>query len=184
MIRPEEVIRIGKILKPHGVKGEMAMLCENDCFDRTDECDYLIGDMDGILVPFFIDSYRFKSDTSVLIKFDDIDTLEQAERMAGVNIYFPKKFLDEGDIVCPPEEFLAGYTVSDISTGRLIGTIERIEDTTLNVLLVIRCGTEEILIPFHEEFIEEIDEEKRHISMRIPEGLIQLNGNCEKTTDK
>lgn len=181
MIRPEDVIRIGKILKPHGVNGEMSMLCENDCFDRTDECDYLIGDMDGILVPFFIDSYRFKSDTSVLIKFEDIDTVEQADRMTGINIYFPKKFLNEDEPECPPEEFLTGYTITDIHSGT-IGTIQRIENSTINTLLVVKGNKDDVLIPFHEEFIRDVNEKNRCIIMELPEGLVQLNS--DKTPDE
>lgn len=181
MIKPEEVIRIGKILKPHGVKGELSMLCENDCFDRSDDCDYLIGDMDGILVPFFIESYRFKGNASVLIKFDDIDTVEQAERMTGITIYFPKKYLAEEESECPPEEFLNGYTISDIHSG-YIGTIKHIENATINILLVVERGEEEILIPFHEEFICEVNEEKHAIIMNLPEGLVQLNS--DKTSNE
>lgn len=176
MIRPEEVIRIGKLLKPHGVKGELSMLCENDCFDRSEDCDYLICDMDGILVPFFIDSYRFKSNTSLLIKFDDIDTVEQAERMAGVNVYFPKEFIGEEDMEGLPEEFLSNYTVSDVHLGD-IGTIDHIDDSTINTLLIIKNGGREIMIPFHEEFIKDIDEQNHHIVMELPEGLVQLNSD-------
>lgn len=176
MIRPEEVIRIGKILKPHGVKGELSMLCENDCFDRSEDCDYLIGDMDGILVPFFIDSYRFKSNASVLIKFDDIDTVEQAEKMTGVTIYFPKKYLPEDATECTQEEFLNGYTISDSHSGT-IGIIKRIENSTINILLVVEKEGEEILIPFHEEFIREVDEKTHTIIMNLPEGLVQLNSD-------
>lgn len=153
----------------------MTLLSENDCFDHSD-CDYLICDMDGILVPFFIESYRFKSNSSVLIKFEDIDTVEQAERMAGANVYFPKKYLDEDYEECPPEEFLSGYIIQN-TDNVTIGTIERIENSTINILLVVKRGEDEVLIPFHEEFIKDIDEENHRITMELPEGLIQLNSN-------
>ena len=177
MIRPEEVIRVGKLLKPHGVKGELSMLCENDCFDRVDG-EYLVCDMDGILVPFFIDSYRFKSDTALLIKFEDVDTVEQAERMAGVNVYFPKALAGEEGQEAIPDEFLAGYSVSDSHLG-LIGEIDHVDNSTINTLLVIKRGDGEILIPFHEEFIRDVDEQRHLIIMELPEGLVQLN--CDKT---
>lgn len=181
MIRPEEVLRIGKLLKPHGVKGEMSMLCENDCFDRLDDYDYLVCDMDGILVPFFIESYRFKSDTSLLIKFEDVDSVEQAERMAGVNVYFPRKYVDEEEQECMPEEFLAGYSVSDVHSG-YIGSIDHVDNSTINTLLILKNNGRDIMIPFHEEFIKDVDEEKHCITMELPEGLVQLNS--DKTIDE
>lgn len=41
MIRQEEVYRIGRLGKTHGVKGEVTLLFDDDIFDRVD-CDYLI----------------------------------------------------------------------------------------------------------------------------------------------
>ena len=58
MIRKEEVFKIGKIGKPHGVKGEVGLRFSDDVFDRVD-AEYLILDIDGILVPFFMEEYRF-----------------------------------------------------------------------------------------------------------------------------
>ena len=67
MIRREEVYKIGKLGKPHGVKGEVSFMFDDDVFDRVD-ADYLVLDVDGILVPFFIEEYRFRSDESSFIK--------------------------------------------------------------------------------------------------------------------
>ena len=52
MIRQDEVYKIGKIGKPHGVKGELTFAFDDDVFDRVD-ADYLVLLIDGILVPFF-----------------------------------------------------------------------------------------------------------------------------------
>ena len=64
MIKPEEVYRIGRLGKAHGVKGEVSFQFDDDIFDRTD-CDYLILEVDGILVPFFIE----KESRSILLIF-------------------------------------------------------------------------------------------------------------------
>ena len=61
MIRKDEVYKIGILNKPHGVKGEVSFTFTDDVFDRVD-CDYLICLMDGILVPFYLEEYRFRSD--------------------------------------------------------------------------------------------------------------------------
>ena len=107
MIRKEEVFKIGVINKPHGVKGEVSFTFTDDIFDRVD-CDYLILLMDGILVPFFMEEYRFRSDNVALVKFEDIDTAEQARKFTNVEVYFPKKFMDEQEDArrCDFMEFL------------------------------------------------------------------------------
>ena len=73
MIKQEDVYRIGRLGKPHGVRGELSFQFEDDIFDRVD-ADYLILDIDGILVPFFIEEYRFRSNEICLLKLCDIDT--------------------------------------------------------------------------------------------------------------
>ena len=99
MIRADEVFKIGIINKPHGVKGEVSFTFTDDIFDRVEGCDYLILLLDGILVPFFIEGYRFRSDNAALVKFEGIDTAEKARRFINVEVYFPKKYMEEQEIV-------------------------------------------------------------------------------------
>ena len=54
MITREELIRIGRFNKPHGVKGELSFTFTDDVFDRT-ECSYIVCEIDGIFVPFFVE---------------------------------------------------------------------------------------------------------------------------------
>ena len=70
------------------------MAFTDDVFDRV-EAEYVVCRMDGILVPFFMEEYRFRSDTTVLMKFEGVDTEEQARRMVGVEVYFPKALTEE-----------------------------------------------------------------------------------------
>ena len=128
MIRKEEVFKIGVINKPHGIKGEVSFTFTDDIFDRVD-CDYLILLMDGILVPFFMEEYRFRSDTVALVKFEGIDTAEQARRFTNVEVYFPKKFMDEQEDVTS-WNFFIGFRVEDVHHGYL-GEITNVDDTTL-----------------------------------------------------
>ena len=96
MIRQEEVYKIGKIGKPHGVKGELTLFFDDDVFDRVD-ADYLVLLIDGILVPFYMEEWRFKSGETALVKFEDIDTKEEASEIVGSEVYFPKHLSDRGD---------------------------------------------------------------------------------------
>ena len=91
MIRADEVFKIGIINKPHGVKGEVSFTFTDGIFDRVEGCDYLILLLDGILVPFFIEGYRFRSDNAALVKFEGIDTAEKARGFINVGVYFTKK---------------------------------------------------------------------------------------------
>ena len=170
MIRKEEVFKIGVINKPHGVKGEVSFTFTDDIFDRVD-CDYLILLMDGILVPFFMEEYRFRSDNVALVKFEDIDTTEQARKFTNVEVYFPKKFMDEQEDVTS-WNFFIGFRVEDVHHGYL-GEITDVDDTTINVLFSIEKDGEELLLPAHEEFIIDLDRKKKVMKVDVPDGLIE-----------
>ncbi len=89
MIKKDEVFKIGIFNKPHGVKGEISFTFTDDIFDRV-ECEYLVCLLDGIFVPFFIEEYRFRSDTTALVKLEGVDTSEKARMFTNVEVYFPR----------------------------------------------------------------------------------------------
>ena len=96
MIKQEDVYKIGRLGKPHGVKGEITFQFQDDVFDRVD-ADYLIIEVDGILVPFFIEEYRFRSDEVALLKLEDIDTQEAARQLTNSDVYFERRLSDEDE---------------------------------------------------------------------------------------
>lgn len=170
MIRSEEVYKIGVFNKPHGIKGELQFTFTDDIFDRVD-CDYLICLLDGILVPFFIEEYRFRSDTTALMKLEGVDSDRQARMFTNVEVFFPKKYLDEDDNEVLTWQYFIGFRALDKQHGDL-GEITSVDDSTMNILFCIEKDGEELLLPAHEEFIRNIDKKKREILVQIPEGLL------------
>ena len=122
MIKQEEVYKIGRLGKAHGVKGEVSFQFDDDVFDRVD-ADYLVLDIDGILVPFFMEEYRFRNDTVCLVKFCDIDTQQRAQELTGCDVYFPRALAEEAEEV-PSLASLVGFDIIDISNGKTIETID------------------------------------------------------------
>ncbi len=171
MIRKEEVFKIGVINKPHGIKGEVSFTFTDDIFDRVEDCDYLVLLLDGIMVPFFMEEYRFKSDSTVLVKFEGIDTAEVARKFTNVEVYYPKKYMEETEDISS-WNFFVGYKVQDVNHG-MLGEITDVDDTTMNVLFVVEQEGEELLLPAHEEFIVDLDRKKHILIVDIPEGLLE-----------
>ena len=169
MIRREEVYKIGKLGKAHGVKGEISFLYDDDVFDRMD-ADYLILDIDSILVPFFIEEYRFKTDSNALIKFEGMDTQEQVRELTGCDVYFPRELADE-DSDALSWSALVGYELIEAKTGDIIGKIASIDDATINILFELEDGR---LIPASEELITNVDTKKHQIEIELPEGILEL----------
>ncbi len=173
MIRPEEVYKIGMFNKPHGISGELQFTFTDDIFDRV-EADYVVCPMDGILVPFFIESYRFRSDTTALMKLEGVDTQEQARRFTNTPVYFPVKHAEEAEPGELSWDFFTGFRVEDTTHGHL-GEVTDVDTSTVNTLFIVEHDGEELLIPAQEDFIQDIDTRHRVITLQLPEGLIDLD---------
>lgn len=170
MIREEEVYKIGKLGKPHGIKGEVSFMFEDDVFDRVD-AEYLILLIDGIMVPFFMEEYRFKSDEVALVKFEDIDTQERASELTGTEVYFLRTLAEADDDADLSYAQIVGFEIHDEASGRMVGIIDSVDTSTDNVLFELEDGT---LIPVAEEWIKDIDNSNKKIIMTLPEGLLDL----------
>ena len=166
MIREDDVYKIGRIGKPHGIGGEVTLRFSDDVFDRVD-AEYLVLMVDGILVPFFIEEYRFRSEEVALVKFEDIDTMDRAAELTGCDVFFPRHLADiDNDVLTWSQ--IVGYDIVDVASGKVIGRIESVDESTINVLLELADGT---LIPAADEFIDDIDHEARKLFMSLPDGL-------------
>ena len=169
MIREEDVFRIGRLGKPHGVKGEMTMQVDDDVFDRVDS-DFVLLMVDGLLVPFYMEEYRFRSDTAVLVKFEDVDTVERARELTNCEVFFLRSLAD-GEEEDYTWSFFVGFDVVEAESGKTVGRIAAVDDSTSNVLFEMEDGT---LIPAAEELVSSIDHDARRITMQLPAGLLSL----------
>lgn len=164
-----DTYKIGTLTRTHGIGGELSMNFTDDVWDRAD-ADYVFLEVDGIQVPFFLEGWRFRSDSVALLKFQDIDSSESALEYVGADVYFPHDLTPE-----PSEDdeytwrHFTGWKVVDDIAGE-IGEIEHVEDSTANTIFFVGDKP----IPATEDFIERIDAKERTIYMNLPEGLLDL----------
>jgi len=169
MIKAKEIYRIGRLGKTHGVRGEISFHFDDDVFDRVD-ADYLILSVDGIFVPFFIEEYRFRSDSTAILKLEGIDTQERARELTGNEVFFPRELADSDEDTLSWAEII-GFELIDAATGNSIGRIAGIDNSTLNTLFELEDGK---LIPASEELMTDIDKENRTIALHLPEGILEI----------
>ena len=173
MIKQEEVYKIGRLGKPHGVHGEIQLQFNDDVFDTAD-ADYLVLEVEGILVPFFIEEYRFRSDEIALMKFEDIDTEEKARQLTGCSVFFPRHIADERSENLSWAQ-IVGYTLLDNNSGKVVGNICGVDDSTVNTLFEVEdTAGGELLIPANDKLITAVDTTQKTITLVIPDGLLEL----------
>ncbi len=119
MIKKEDVFKIGQFAKPHGIKGEIALVTNSDVFDDSDD-PYIICEMDGILVPFFIEEYRYKTDTVILLKLKNVDDEKAAREFSNREVFYSLDEVDRDDLVGDMTwDSFIGYRVIDEHHGEI-----------------------------------------------------------------
>lgn len=179
MLKKEDMIEMGRLTKVHGLKGELNFVFTSDAWDEI-EADYLIVETDGLLVPFFLEDYRFKNDEEAFVKFKRIENDNQANELAGCTVYIernqlPANYMEEksanGEIGI---DFYIGYTI--VADGATIGVIDDVDDSTANVLFSVATPTGgNLIIPASDDYIVEINDEQKIMVMNLPEGLLDLD---------
>ena len=172
MIREEEVFPIGRLTRVRGTAADLEMTYTDDALDRGTS-EYVVLRLDGILVPFFWEEYRFKNDRQIILRLEDVETPEQARRLVGAEVLYPYSEIDEDDKQMS-FGMLQGFTVEDVATGP-VGRITSIDDRSENIILYVETPDgREVLLPFHEDLVADFRIEEKTITLRLPEGLMNL----------
>jgi 16S rRNA processing protein RimM len=172
MILLSELYPIGRVQKTHGIKGELSIILTSE-FDTLD-FNYFVFEMDGILVPFFIQEWRFKTAETALVRFERVNDDLAGKEFVGKTIYISKDLMPHPDETEIDIQFYTGYKLIDETLGE-IGEIQTVDDTTDNLLFEVLYRGQEVLIPAVDEWIVEIDDTLRVMRVNLPPGLLNIN---------
>ncbi len=169
----EDCFFLGKIVKKYSFKGELLAKLDTDEPNLYESLESVFVDLKGALIPFFIESSQLHKSELLRIKFEDVDTEEDADALMKCELYLPMDFLPELE----DDKFyfheIVGFTVEDKRFGT-VGTITGVNDSTAQSLFEIDRDGTEILIPMNDEFISKVDKTNKIIHVETPEGLIDL----------
>jgi 16S rRNA processing protein RimM len=171
MLKKENLIFLGTLLKPHGIHGDMIFKLHNMHPDDLPEMESIFLEIEGLIVPFFISHYSGINESSMLIGLDDIISNEEAKKFTGCKIYITKEILDIPDNLQMKSLDLIDYVVIDRKYGNL-GKITDFLNITDNPLFKVIGKGKEFMIPAHSDIILKIDNKKKAVITEIPEGLL------------
>ena len=177
MITREELIAIGHYNKPHGVAGELSATVDVE-IDVLGALSCLVSEMDGIYVPFFVNSLRPKTSETVLLTIDGINSEQEASRLVNHDIYALKREFrqesDDADADGYPLDYFIGFELQD-SDGTRVGEIVQVDEQTENAIFIVDDGEGELLLPASDDLIVEFDLDKKVMVMVLPQGILDLN---------
>lgn len=169
----KDYFRIGKTLKPHGYKGFLKILNEEQTFLDIPKIDFFLIDLDKILVPFFIESINKKKSNIFLVKFEKLNTEEELNKILKKDVYVPLKWIKKEKSDNKPNSIL-DFKVFDHEKGEL-GKVDHIDTQTPQKLIYVSNEKYNFCFPMHEKFLLNINTEKKILDVKIPQELIKLN---------
>jgi len=172
-MRKEDCFYLGKIVKKYSFKGELLAKLDTDQPELYKNLDAIFVQVQNSLIPFFVEKSQLHKSELLRIKFEEVNSEEDANHLLKSELYLPLELLPklEGDKFYFHE--VIGFKIEDKNFG-LVGIIKSINDSTTQALFEIDRNGIEILIPMNDEFIKKVDKEKKVIHVETPEGLIDL----------
>ncbi|MEA5456554.1 ribosome maturation factor RimM [Sinomonas sp. JGH33] len=172
-------LRVARIGKPHGIRGEVTVQVLTDSpEERFDRGAVLAYDVEaatpGSLAvrTLTVRSARWNKDILVL-GFEEVPDRNRAEELRGTTLYVDTEELDDESEEGWYEHELVGLEVR--VDGRAVGTVAALQVMPAQDLLVVDTPDGEVLVPFVEEIVPEVDVEGGFVVVLPPTGLFELN---------
>ena len=171
-----QTVTVGRVRKPHGVKGEVVVSVLSDIAGRfaVGECLDLVGP-DRKQRSVIVASVRGGKEDAAVIRFEGFRTRDAAEEIRGLELRVARERVPpapEGSyyffdlIGCECEDANAG------SLGKVVGILE----DGGGLLLEIEGSDRTLLVPFVSAYLKNIDTGSRRVEVELPEGLVEACG--------
>jgi 16S rRNA processing protein RimM len=166
----QDCYSIGYISKTHGLKGEVTTVITEPI--ELDSVESVFIELKGSLVPYFIQSVSDRGDKA-FIKFDDVNTAEQAAALKGSALWLSKTVrpsLKRGEFY---NDEVVGFMVEDATEGKL-GLLKQVIQSGPSRLLEIDYNGKDVLIPINGPFIKSVNKSKKLIKVSLPDGFLSI----------
>ena len=165
--------QLGYVMKPHGLQGEVGAFLDVDVPENYKNLESVfILTKDKKLVPFFIERIQLQHQKA-LIKFEEVDSLDQAAELVGNEMYLPLNALP----ILTGDQFyfhqIIDYQIIDLQKGAL-GTVANIYNMPHQDLVAMAYKEKEVLFPMNDKILLRIDHAAKTLHVDLPEGLVDV----------
>ncbi|MGB3587576.1 MAG: ribosome maturation factor RimM [Tunicatimonas sp.] len=173
-MRIDDCYQLGYISKTHGLQGEVSIILD---VDNPSDYQNLESVFVGLpksetLIPFFVDTIDIKA-SRALVKFEDIDTIEQAQELVKSSLYLPLTTLPELQEGQYYFHEIVGFKVVDQQQGEL-GVVKDVYTGGSQDLIALTYQGKEVLVPINDQLVPRVDKKEQTVYVNLPEGLLEL----------
>lgn len=164
-------LNVGRVVKSHGIKGEVAVEVSTDDPDvHFAVGEVLTGRQAGKERDLTVKTMR-PHQKRLLVSFEEVPDRTAADSLRGMKFFAAPLEREEDSDEYYDHELIGLDVVHD---GSKAGTVTGVMDTPNRKILEIDYGGREVLVPFVMEFVPEIDLDEGWLEITPPEGLLDL----------
>ena len=160
------LLEVGRVIKTHGYEGKLRFELFNGIEINQKEPIFMM--FDHKPVPFFMTEISTKN--PFIVGLQDVTTLTHAQQFLNKALYLPILDTDTDE----DDDSVVGYQVVDNNLGNL-GPVKEVIENSAQDLLLVTYGDKELLIPFVDAIVEDINDDSRVIIVTVPDGLIHID---------
>jgi 16S rRNA processing protein RimM len=173
---PDELLRMGYVVRAHGVRGAFKVIPETDDPSRFEKLEFVyLGRSPAEARPVRVQQVQYQPTRRGLLVLLQVETIvdrDAAEALRGQGVYARAgdlPALEEGEFYLHD---LIGLQV-ETEEGEVVGTVAEVLEMPAHLIYVVeRPGRPQALIPGVEAFVRELDFERRRLVVRLIEGLL------------
>ncbi len=161
---------LGKTTRAVGLAGELEIMFNDSYAVNIAKGEPVFFEIKNSRIPYFIAEVRQTGDR-YRIKFDDIDSQDQAKQFINLNVFVIKKKRKAAEK--NEHTSIIGYKALDKELGDL-GQIAGIQEYPGQQVLEINYNGKEVLLPITPDFILDIDHKNAIVHIQCPDGLLDV----------
>jgi 16S rRNA processing protein RimM len=168
-------MEIGFVKKKFSHQGKFILQLNSPLFELKSSTEFIFFEYENCLIPYKIIELIQKNELEFLVQLKNIVSENDLLPFLESEVWIEKTKIKK----LKNKEFdlskLIGFSVFNKNTG-LIGVLHEIQENKFQQLMKIKTSeNKEILIPFVEEFILEINSKNKIIELDLPAGLLEMN---------
>lgn len=163
---------IGFIRKTQGFHGDVRLAVNQGDAEDFLNSKYLFLNMDGSLVPFYVEHFSAEG-TQAVISFEDVNTHESAVTLVSKKVLLPENELPDSFHEQDDLKSIVGFTIIDRTKGT-VGVVKDVAETPGQLMIFFDYGNAEVMLPANEQTLLKVMKRKKEIHVDIPDGLLEI----------
>lgn len=182
-MKKEDCYILGKVIQPHGVKGEVKLWLDVDEPDYYENLDSVLLEIKGQLVPYFIEEITIRDKKKTIARFEGMKAWEDTQTIMGCAMYLPLSRLPQlADNQYYYHEII-GYAITDKTSNQVYGEVVSVVEGSGQDLLTFLVDGHEVLVPINDDIVVGIDKVNAVLFVELPAGLIEIYTEEQKKDD-